>query len=647
MRPTAIVVSLGALLCVLSPLAHPAPIPSPPRNGKHTVQAMFGGRSVIPMCIVPPRTYVDGTPIAQGTQATIVVYRSMQEGKPGTYTQEVGRGVGPIEREWIDVGANVPCDNPNGGVIYLASSAIINGVESDLNNQYTTIIWSPGTFEVKEYPAAGSKPGPPASRKNQPTSSVEESYPEWMRELGRAASGGGSEGGYEIKTPPLSEFHEYFSDTNLALTIRFAADAQGNVTGGTDLEQFVALTRAETGVKKVEVQRNEVTGRLAGGVLKAQGVFALAVTTDLLGQTGTGVMTATTDLNGSAQGAEIRGPAHTEMQFAAPGDAVEKRAHDWQFVAQPTGSGGMALLAPDKIENVLGAPGPGFQTGGSQFAGGIVGASWADRVVATVPLDIGETHFFVQSGTPNVILDHGQWLPMVNATRNFEEPVKWFVGPGGVLEEVQRVGEGVRVRAIGNGMGEVWSQQQYVCQTADGLTHSGSLTSIWIVPVGSEARAKVEESQGKKPTNTQGPLPGVLPKVVITGRVGMKDTREPVADAQIHLIYPEGGAVYLPEWKTREDGTFRIVANAQLPGGGLPPNEYEVFVFKNSADVSAGPLTAADDALWPIRRYMVTVTKEAAKAGNIRVGPLIQMDYVRNIDFSRRETSFVRSRGEQ
>ncbi|MGQ9732889.1 MAG: hypothetical protein ACUVX8_16650 [Candidatus Zipacnadales bacterium] len=628
-----------------------APIPSPPRHGRYTVQAMFGGRSTIPMCIVPPRTYIDGKPIPPGTQCTIVVYRSMQEGKPGTYTQEVGRGVGPIEREWIDVAANVPCDDPKGGVIYLASSAIINGVESDLNNQYTTIIWSPGEFSVKEYPAAGSKPGSPPRRKNAPTSTssaggTESEYPEWMRDLGRAATSVGTKSGYEIVTPPLTEFSPEFGFPDVTLTMRFVVGTNGTITGQTDLDQFVAITRAEQLVSNVEVPRNEITGRLIGESLVARPIFVVAVTAKLGDETKRGVLTVTTELNGTTQaGGEIRGQAHTSYSFALSGEQLEDGTHDWQFVAKSQDVGGTVLLAPDIIEDELGAPGIGFATGGSRFAGGIVGSPWQKNVVGTVELGLGETHLFTLEGRyPTNSLDSvtGIWRPVSNYRRHPGDFGQWYAGPASVLES-EPVGNALRVRAVGNGIGEVWARSLWDVTLDNGQTVTGPLISIWIVPVGEEARQKVLESQGRQPsvvTNTS--LPGVLSRVAITGRVVMRGTRQPVADAQIQLIYPEGGAVYLPEWKTREDGRFRIVANTQLPGGGLPPNEYEVFVFKGDADATADPATATENDLWPVSRYMVTVTQEAAAAGNIPVGALIQLDYVKNIDFTKRENTIVR-----
>jgi hypothetical protein len=117
-----------------------------------------------------------------------------------------------------------------------------------------------------------------------------------------------------------------------------------------------------------------------------------------------------------------------------------------------------------------------------------------------------------------------------------------------------------------------------------------------------------------------------------------------VAGAAVSLVYLATNSVYrMPDWMTGEFGTFTVVADHRLPGGGLPPGEYEVMVQKRSGDAAADPLTVgADDDLWPIERYIISVTKEAAAAEDLPA-PLIELDYVRNIDFSRREGSSKRT----
>jgi len=305
-------VGLALVLQVASQPASAAPQPVPPRNGKHTVQAIFGGRDVIPLCIVAPREYVDGTAIAPGTNCTIVVYRSKNEGKPGTYTQEVGRGQGPIEREWIDVGAKVPPEGGDGGVIYLASCAVINGEWSDLNNQHMTIIWSPDQFEIKEYPAAGSNPGAPPGRKA--TATGPEQYPSWLKELGDAARGvgGGGDNVYTVETLPMGEYHEDLSDLDFTLTMKLEVQPDGSIMGGTQLDPLLADARGDAAVTDIKVVHNQASGRLAGGSLTAKVSFMVNITLEFTDQRQTVTFQVVTDLNGNGQqGKEIRGHART------------------------------------------------------------------------------------------------------------------------------------------------------------------------------------------------------------------------------------------------------------------------------------------------------------------------------------------------
>lgn len=167
-----VVPCFGVLLAVgMAASAWAAPQPGVPRNGQHSVQGMFGGTNKIPLCIVPPRQYADGTEIPGDKDCAIVVFRSVEKGRPGTYTQEVGRGIGKVRDDlepWVNVSATVPADSPDGGTIYLASCALIDGEWSDLNNQWLTIVWAPGQFDVVEYPEGGSNPGPPPGVKRGP-----------------------------------------------------------------------------------------------------------------------------------------------------------------------------------------------------------------------------------------------------------------------------------------------------------------------------------------------------------------------------------------------------------------------------------------------------------------------------------------------
>ncbi|MBM3498277.1 MAG: carboxypeptidase regulatory-like domain-containing protein [Armatimonadetes bacterium] len=177
------------------------------------------------------------------------------------------------------------------------------------------------------------------------------------------------------------------------------------------------------------------------------------------------------------------------------------------------------------------------------------------------------------------------------------------------------------------------------------LADRQELTVEFCPDAGASAPGPVATTGTAEPPPTQAPEPKVevLPPVTIIGIVGMNGRVELVSGAAVSLVYLPTKVVYrMPEWKTGEFGTFRIVADHRLPGGGLPPGEYEVLVQKRSGDAGSDPLVVgAEDDLWPIKRYVISVTKEAAAAGDIPA-PLIEMDYVKNIDFNRREGSLSR-----
>jgi hypothetical protein len=156
-----VLAATAVLLLTAEILAQAGPMqPAPPRNGKNSVQMAIGGTDNVLLAIVPPRAYTDGTPIPVGTPCTIVIYRSRAKGAPGTYTEEVGRAEGKVTspndlQAWIDIKAHAGPDNPNGDTIYLASTAIVGGVESNRNNQWLTINWYLGGFTVDEYTPGG------------------------------------------------------------------------------------------------------------------------------------------------------------------------------------------------------------------------------------------------------------------------------------------------------------------------------------------------------------------------------------------------------------------------------------------------------------------------------------------------------------
>jgi len=385
---------------------------------------------------------------------------------------------------------------------------------------------------------------------------------------------------------------------------------------------------------------NGASGRLAGGSLTAKVLFTLQFTL-FMGETGT--IQVETALNGDGQqGKEIRGRARTVV--TSGGDPVNRQppsTKDWDFVAKPQGVGGMKLLAGGEIEGSQGTPATGFQTPASQFAGGgIVGAKWQKEVVGYISLSPGDSHFFDASGLrPTVWRDKtGQWVSGATFVREPGDQWKWYVRPQGVLEN-EPVGSGVRVRALKNGMGEVWARSIWSFTKPNGEPGWTTFLRIWIVPVGGEALAQVKGDGGTGSVEPKGNIANVR----IRGNVVMRGPgREPVGGADISLVYlPTGGGILDPTWVTDSEGKFSITVGPNaVTGGLLPAGEYEVFVLKRSRDTSVlGP----DEDLWPIRRYIINVTAETAKAGPIAVGTSIKMDKVKRIDFDLRERRPVRA----
>jgi hypothetical protein len=144
--------------------------PVPPRTGQYSVQLIIGHTDDVILNIIPPRLYTDGTPIPMGSPCTIVIYRSKAKGAPGTYTEEVGRAEGTVTspddmQPWIVVRANAGPEDPLSDTIYLACTAIVDGVESARNNQWLTINWHPQgipEWDVIESPGGAGVAGPGA-----------------------------------------------------------------------------------------------------------------------------------------------------------------------------------------------------------------------------------------------------------------------------------------------------------------------------------------------------------------------------------------------------------------------------------------------------------------------------------------------------
>lgn len=142
---------LAGLLSVASQAA--AQTPNMPETGPFSVQMFIGGTTQVYLCVNPPTTYTDGTPIPFGTPVTIRLYRSMDNGASYSTpvsimsggTGWVGQGAaGTQEKPWIDITAEVPVDNQPPYTVYLAASAVVGTGESLANVANLSFAYYPG-----------------------------------------------------------------------------------------------------------------------------------------------------------------------------------------------------------------------------------------------------------------------------------------------------------------------------------------------------------------------------------------------------------------------------------------------------------------------------------------------------------------------
>jgi hypothetical protein len=262
----------------------------------------------------------------------------------------------------------------------------------------------------------------------------------------------------------------------------------------------------------------------------------------------------------------------------------------------------------------FGPPRTGFQDG--------IPSEFRTNIMGTTEMSLKETRLFS--------LPMGGWknsadrTPLSNTSDC--ETAQYYTEPQNTLNNEGTVGDGINVKAIGEGIGRVWGRR--ICNDCiqeSGIRGRCSLMGIWIVVVGEKG---YEEYTGKKknaPLSGTGPVSDIR-KASLGGRVVMVRTKKPVGDAQISLISAQGGALYRDNWKSNSNGAFSIQADNMLITG-----LYEVMAQKRSADMgtTADPSTVHKD-LWPIKKYFVSITKDLAEKGNIDVGD-IEMDTVLNI----------------
>jgi hypothetical protein len=113
--------------------------PNPPGTGPFSVQMFLGGTQYTYLCLNPPTTYVDGTGIPQGTNVTIKIYRSMDQGASYATSVSIASGgqgtvgmgaAGTQQKPWIDLTVITPVDCIEPRIVFLAATAVVNGVES-------------------------------------------------------------------------------------------------------------------------------------------------------------------------------------------------------------------------------------------------------------------------------------------------------------------------------------------------------------------------------------------------------------------------------------------------------------------------------------------------------------------------------------
>lgn len=144
--------------------------PAVPGTGPMTVQMFQGGTTSTWIALYPPTTYADGTPIPNGKAVSIRVYRSSDYG--ATYPTPVkiesgGKGfvgqgaAGSTTKPWIDLKLSTPVDNRAPYLVFLAATAVIDGVESPVGTTANlTFRYYPG---LERFAAPTDATGTPAA----------------------------------------------------------------------------------------------------------------------------------------------------------------------------------------------------------------------------------------------------------------------------------------------------------------------------------------------------------------------------------------------------------------------------------------------------------------------------------------------------
>lgn len=279
-------------------------------------------------------------------------------------------------------------------------------------------------------------------------------------------------------------------------------------------------------------------------------------------------------------------------------------------MAQPTVSPSAASYGS------LGRPREGFQTG--------IVPNMRGSLLGTVEMSLNETRMFT------IPLGGATWYwgrstdgkRIVSATDCYASA---YYVEGGILKDLGSVGDGINVKAVGEGIGRVYgSKSGCKCEYEGGEQGRCPIYAVWLVVVGEKGYMEYTGKKRSTPSDT-GQAPDIK-RASVSGRTVMRGSKTPVSNAQISLVSSQGGPYGRDDWKSGSNGEFNIKADNMLISG-----VYEVMAYKKSADMGTreDPITVDRD-LWPIKRYLVSITKESTQQGVLRVGD-IEMDTVDNI----------------
>lgn len=601
--------------------------PCPPRNGRNSVQMIIGGRNDIPMCIVPPRQYVSGARIPNGTRVTISVFRSYQEGKAGTYTEKVGESSGMVEQPWLDLSANVPPGK--GNTFYLASCATINGVTSALNNQWLTVQWWPGGFKVLVSPPSGSGAGRPPSG-----SSTRPAVPDWLVNIAQPRTPTSGAGGWILNLPPLSKLHKWLPGLQQAWTLTLHPGKSGQATGAFDLKPIQGYYEHPDAGWHWGNSTQAVKGSLSSSAANILADCAFTLTDPPASQSRTQVHLT---LKGALRGDNtMGGTLHSVVTITTNNLKPEQQVTDLPFTGtRQSGRAAAEVSAAfaGPFRSDLGRPGPLYPSPVAEAIKPPRNESpeeykrWMRDAfcVGTIRMEVGETRNFAMSSriTAHYNLATKEALPVRAGTYDFEPPT-YFVENPSVLQELNRKGGVLEAKAMQPGRAEVWSRRYGIETFADGTTEKIMQTNIWLILVG--PAAVIEYKRYQHPTAVS--IPSIdVPRAEITGRAVMRGTGKPVVGAFVTLIGEQNRPVSKPTWRTDTKGEFRIVAEDLLKS-----DRYEVLLQKLSAD---GATVGPDNDLWTVKKHRILITLESAARGAFKLGDM-PMDTVSNIDFPAR-----------